>query len=185
MAKHDVCPVEHAGHLDSVWRRLIQNPLGILRRYVRPGMTVLDFGCGPGVFTIPAAGMVGPEGRVIAVDLQQGMLDIVSKKIAGSKNGSRISLHLCQKDSIGISEPVDFMLAIHVIHEVPDAKSFFEEARGILKPGATLFVAEPKHHVDTEELNEMKSIAAAAGFVSRDGPPRLISSTVVFTLSEN
>jgi ubiquinone/menaquinone biosynthesis C-methylase UbiE len=69
-----VCPVERAGSLDSKIRRWLQNPQKILVPYVREEMTVLDIGCGPGLFSVEMARMVGKSGRVIAVDLQEGML---------------------------------------------------------------------------------------------------------------
>ena len=47
---HRVCPVEKAGNLDSGFRRWIQNPAKILKPYIKPGMTVIDLGCGPGIY---------------------------------------------------------------------------------------------------------------------------------------
>ena len=44
-------------------------------------MTVLDVGCGPGFFTLDMARLVGPSGRVIAADLQEGMLEKLGQKI--------------------------------------------------------------------------------------------------------
>lgn len=43
-------------------------------------MTAMDIGCGPGFFTLAMARMAGPEGKVIAIDMQQEMLDLVKKK---------------------------------------------------------------------------------------------------------
>jgi len=85
-----ICPVERAGSLDSKFRRWLQNPRKILGPYVEEGMTVLDIGCGPGFFSIEMAQMVGPAGRVIACDLQGGMLQKVRDKTQGtdSKTGS-------------------------------------------------------------------------------------------------
>ena len=80
-----VCPVERANSLDSKLRRWIQNPLKILAPYLREGMSVLDIGCGPGFFTIDMAMMVGESGRVIAADLQEGMLERLRRKIAGTE----------------------------------------------------------------------------------------------------
>jgi len=46
-----VCPVERAGSLDNKIRRWLRNPQKILGPYIDEGMTVLDIGCGPGLFT--------------------------------------------------------------------------------------------------------------------------------------
>jgi ubiquinone/menaquinone biosynthesis C-methylase UbiE len=72
--KNRVCPTAIAGYLDNRFRRWFQNPRKILGPYIKEGMTVLDLGCGPGFFSIDIAQMVGKSGRVIASDLQVGML---------------------------------------------------------------------------------------------------------------
>ena len=54
---------------DHSIRRLVHPPKKLFGPHVAPGMTAADLGCGMGVFTIPLARMVGPEGRVVAVDL--------------------------------------------------------------------------------------------------------------------
>ncbi len=53
-------------------------------------MTVLDMGCGPGFFTVEMARKVGPSGRVVAVDVQEGMLQQQRKKIRGTALPSRV-----------------------------------------------------------------------------------------------
>jgi hypothetical protein len=118
--RNRVCPVERAGSLDSRFRRWLQNPRKILSRYIKEGMTVLDLGCGPGFFSIDIARMVGKSGRVIASDLQEGMLQKIRDKIHGTEFEERITLHQPPKGRIGVSENVDFVLAFYMIHEVPN-----------------------------------------------------------------
>ena len=72
--KNRVCPVTLAGGLDNTIRKWLQNPRKILGPYIKEGMIVLDVGCGPGFFSIELAQMVGNSGRVVAADLQEGML---------------------------------------------------------------------------------------------------------------
>jgi len=69
-----VCPVENAGGLDNSVRRLLHNPAKILKPYIHEGMTILDLGCGPGVFTVEIATLLNCSGKVIAADLQEGCL---------------------------------------------------------------------------------------------------------------
>jgi ubiquinone/menaquinone biosynthesis C-methylase UbiE len=69
-----VCPHRAAFILDNWIRRLFQNPVKIVGEYVKEGDTVIDFGCGPGFFSIPLARLVGEKGKVFAVDLQEEML---------------------------------------------------------------------------------------------------------------
>ena len=57
----------------------------ILKRIkLTPGMRVLDVGCGPGRMAIPAAKKVGPEGKVVALDIQMPMLEKVKKRAEAS-----------------------------------------------------------------------------------------------------
>lgn len=119
-----VCPIEKAAGLDNKIRRWFQNPRKILSPYIRHGMTVLDMGCGPGFFTIDIAELVGQTGRVIAVDLQDGMLEKLRAKIKGTESERRIVLHQCNESTIGIIERIDFVLAFYVVHEIPDQEFF-------------------------------------------------------------
>lgn len=84
MKRHHIHPVERADALESPLRYKLQNPEKILGSYIRPGMTVLDFGCGPGFFTTAIARLLNASGKVIAVDAQAGMLEKLSMKIKGS-----------------------------------------------------------------------------------------------------
>jgi 2-polyprenyl-3-methyl-5-hydroxy-6-metoxy-1,4-benzoquinol methylase len=122
--KNRICPVENAGGLDNGIRRWLQNPRKILGPYINEGMTTLDFGCGPGFFTIDMAKMVGKSGRVIACDLQDGMLEKLRAKIKGSPFENIITLHKCQKDRIGVTETVDFILVFYMLHEVPNQDNY-------------------------------------------------------------
>jgi SAM-dependent methyltransferase len=103
-----VCPVQRAGSLDNAIRRWLQNPLKILSPYVEEGMTALDVGCGPGFFTVPLAELVGKTGRVIAADLQDGMLQKVRGKVKGTDLEGRITLHRCDASNIGVSTACRF-----------------------------------------------------------------------------
>jgi ubiquinone/menaquinone biosynthesis C-methylase UbiE len=94
----------------------------------------LDLGCGPGVFSIAMAEMVGGEGKVISVDIQDEMLQMLRQKIEHTELGSRIQIHKSSPDKIGISERADFALAFYMVHEVPDIKRFLGEVAMILKP---------------------------------------------------
>jgi adhesin HecA-like repeat protein len=84
--------IEQANLLDSRFRLLFHNPRKLLKKYVRPGMTVLDLGCGTGYFTLEAARLLNNNGKVIAADVQQGMLDILKQKLKNSELGGVIEI---------------------------------------------------------------------------------------------
>ena len=172
-------PVEKAGTLQSRLRRVIQNPKKILSGYIKEGMVVLDVGCGPGYFTIETAKMVGDYGKVIAADIQQGMLDKLKSSIRENEISKRISFHKCEKDKIGITENVDLVLAFYIVHEVPNQKAFFEEIKTILKCGGILFLVEPNFIVSKEAFGQTVNIAKEIGFIPIDKPRILLSNAIV------
>ncbi len=174
-----VCPVERAGSLDNRIRRWLQNPHKIVGPYIEKGMTVLDLGCGPGFFSIDMAQMVGKSGRVIAADLQEGMLQKLRDKIQGTKLEERITLHKCEENKIGVSEEIDFVLAFYVVHEVPNQEEFFNEIGVILKPKGQVLVVEPPFHVSKSAFEETIRKARNAGFTVVERPKILLSKTAV------
>ncbi len=174
-----VCPVERAGILDHRIRRWLQDPQKILRPYIEEGMTVLDIGCGPGFFSIDVAQMVGRSGRVIASDLQEGMLQKLRDKIQGTELEERITLHQCEEDKVGVSVKVDFVLAFYMVHEVPNAKKFFEEIKSILKPNGQVLIVEPPFRVSKTAFEETIGKARDAGLIPVEGPKVLLSKTAI------
>ncbi len=174
-----ICPVERAGSLDNRIRRWLQNPKKILGPYIEEGMTVLDLGCGPGFFSIDMAQMVGKSGRVIASDLQEGMLQKLSDKIQGTELEGRITLHKCEENTIGAPGNVDFVLAFYMIHEVPNQEEFFSEIGSILKTNGQVLIVEPPFHVSKRAFEATIRIAGEAGFTDVERPKVLLSKAVM------
>lgn len=177
-----ICPVERAGGLDNFVRRLLQNPQKILSPYISKGMTVLDLGCGPGFFSIAIAKMLSDSGKVIAADLQQGMLDKVIKKIKGTGLEHRIVIHKCEDNKIGVTENVDFVLAFYMIHEVPNQDNLFGELKSILKPDGKIYIIEPKFHVSKASFEDMINKTKSIGFEVIDRPKVFFSRTVLIMI---
>ncbi|MEK6582726.1 MAG: class I SAM-dependent methyltransferase [Nitrospirota bacterium] len=177
--KNRICPVEIAGMLDNKIRRWLQNPRKILEPYIEEGMTVLDIGCGPGFFSIDMAQMVGKSGRVIASDLQEGMLQKLRDKIRGTELEERITLHKCEENKIGVSDSVDFVLAFYLVHEVPNQEQLFNEISSILKPNGQVLIAEPLFHVSKTAFEETIKKARSAGFTPVERPKVFLSKTVL------
>jgi ubiquinone/menaquinone biosynthesis C-methylase UbiE len=169
---HHVCPWWVGYLLANPIRRLIHNPEKILSPYIDEGMTVLEIGPGMGFFTIPAARMVGKDGKVIAVDLQEKMLQVLARRAEKAGIGSRVLARQSEPNSLGVSEPIDLCLAFYVIHEVPDQSTLFSQIKAVLKPGGRLIAAEPAGHVSEAEFQRTLTIASAGGF-KQVGEPRI------------
>lgn len=160
-----VCPWQFAPFMDNLLRPLVHNPIKLFRPYVKPGMTVLDVGCGAGFASLGLAELVGEKGRVISADLQPKMLDMVKTRAFKAGFDTRIRTHVCAANSIGIEEDLDFALAFFMLHEVPDDRAFLEEVYTLLKAGGLFFLTEPKIHVGKGKFELAVEKAQSVGFV--------------------
>jgi ubiquinone/menaquinone biosynthesis C-methylase UbiE len=150
------------------------------RRYVGPGMTALDIGCGRGFASLGLARLVGEKGLVIAADLQREMLVMVRERAQKAGLSDRIRTHLSQPDRIGLRQRADFALAFWMVHETPDIGVFLRDVFDLLRPGAHLLVVEPKMHVSPEDFNDTIARAHKVGFSVVRKPFVLWSRAVVF-----
>ena len=179
-----VCPWWLGYVIAAPWRRLWQDPRTLLQPFVTEGMTVLEPGPGMGFFTVEAARLVGPSGRVVAVDVQPRMLDVLRRRAAKAGLVERIDARLAQGDGLGVEDlegRTDFVLAFAVVHELPDAGRFFREAHRAMKPGARLLVAEPRMHVDEAAFAATLRLAEAVGLVVQDRPAISMSRSATLT----
>src|SRR5271157_4636156 len=170
---HRICPWWLGYVLASPLRRLLQDPVAILKPYVREGMTVLEPGPGMGFFTLEMARLVGTSGRVVAVDVQPRMIAGLKRRLAKAGLLERTDARLASSDSLGLQDlhgRVDFALAMAVVHEMPSSSRFFAEVAEAMKPGATLLLAEPSGHVSETAFEAELQDAAAAGLEVTDRP---------------
>ncbi len=164
--KHSVCPVWIGYLLASPVRNLYHHPKGIIGPYVKRGMTVLDFGCAMGFFSLAMARAVGPSGRVIAVDVQEKMVESLTKRAKRAGLAEIIEPYVCPPDTVGLKGrdgTIDFILAFAVVHEVPDPRRLFGEFFRLLKLEGKLLLAEPKGHVSEEAFERTLAIAGESG----------------------
>jgi ubiquinone/menaquinone biosynthesis C-methylase UbiE len=174
-----VCPWWLCYSFDNPLRRLFHDPERLFNPYVKSGMTVVDIGCGMGYFTVGLAKLTGLEGKVIAVDLQQKMLDALGRRARIAGMADRIVLHRCQKESLGVEEPADFVLAFWMAHEVPNAPRFFREIFTLLKTEGRLLLVEPKVHVTQRSLERTLAVCRDAGFRILEEPAVALSRALL------
>lgn len=175
-----VCPWWLAYTFDNPLRRVIHKPERMLSPYVREGMVVADIGCGMGYFSLGLAHIVGKKGKVIAVDLQEKMLDRVEKRARQEQLSSIIETRLCKEEDIAIHEHLDFVLAFWMVHETPDLKRFFSQVFSALKPSGLFLMAEPAFHVSRSQFKSELNTALETGFRLRENPSITFSSSALF-----
>jgi len=178
-----VCPWWLAYSFDNPLRRLFHKPERILEGLLKPGDSALDVGCGMGFFSIAMARIVGPSGRVLAVDLQERMLETLRARAARAGVLERVTTHRASKTDLGSHDPVDFALASWMVHEVPDRERLLRQLHGLLKPGAAFLLIEPRGHVSARLFENETALAASVGFVIQPGPNVAFSRSVLLRVS--
>lgn len=114
------------------------------RMPVAPGVTVADWGCGTGRVTIPLAMRVGPQGSVVAVDIQPLALESVRTKAAAKSLGNIETILPESYPTPLAPDSVDLVVLLDTFHEVAHRPSLLQEIFRILSVGGFLFM-DPGH----------------------------------------
>ena len=173
------CPWWFGYSFDNPFRRFFHDPDEIFEGVVQPGQTVVDIGCGMGYFSIALARIVGPGGKVIALDVQPQMIKRARRRAEHQGLAERIEFRVCTANDIGVRESVDFVLAFWVVHEIEDLESFLIRVRSLLKPGGRIMIVEPNWHVSSRRFADMVETVLKNGFEISEGPVVRFSRSVV------
>lgn len=141
---HKFDPARRARLEDPDRRRLLPAHDLLADAGLRAGMSAVDIGCGPGFFTLPAAEIVGPAGRIYAVDISPQMLQAVEEKAraAGLHNIQPVQ---AEESAIPLADGIaQFALLAFVLHEAVEPGAFLAEVIRLLVPGARLLLLEWK-----------------------------------------
>jgi ubiquinone/menaquinone biosynthesis C-methylase UbiE len=176
-----VCPWWLCFTFDNPLRGIFQNPYSILDGYIKPGDTVLDIGPGMGYFTLPMSKMTGEKGKVVALDIQEGMLRRLGKKIQ-KNNSLNIETKLYDGDSFSLNYTFDFILLFWMYHEVGNKNVFIREIKSVIKKNSLLLIAEPKIHVNKKMFSASVKLFTDQGFTIFKEPEISLSHSVILKL---
>ena len=135
--------VEGADWLDRAERDSEEEPdhaIDVLK--IAKGSTVADLGAGSGYMTVKLAKKVGPEGKVLANDIQPGMLELLNKRLAKSKISNVSTILGSQDDPRLPIDAIDLVLMVDVYHELSQPQLMLRHIRASLKSGGRLVLLE-------------------------------------------
>jgi len=177
------------GHvLDSDHRRKLQPPALIIERSgIKPGMQVLEVGCGSGAFTVSVARAVGSHGQVYALDIQSEMLAQLQTKLDRPENQDIHNIELVNKTAYSLpfeDGVIDLVYMVTVFQEIPDKPKCLNEITRVLKPGGFLSISEFLPDPDYPWMSTTARMGLKAGFVVDRMEGNLWNYTVRFRKNE-
>jgi ubiquinone/menaquinone biosynthesis C-methylase UbiE len=137
---------------------------------IKKGDIVLDYGCGIGFNTIPAAEIVGEKGKIYALDIHPCAIETVGKEIR-KKGLTNVETILSDLDTGITDESVDIVLLYNVLPMIEDRHALIKELYRVLKSGGILSVKSgffanlySREKIETKDLEKL---------VINDGPMKL------------
>jgi ubiquinone/menaquinone biosynthesis C-methylase UbiE len=109
---------------------------------VKPGQTVCDMGCGNGFYTLQLARLVGPRGRVYAVDIQPEMLQMLARNAAEARLANIRPVLGTPIDPRLPAGAIDMMLCVDVYHEFSHPEAMLGKIKESLAPDGQLVLVE-------------------------------------------
>lgn len=147
---------------------------------LQSGMTVLDAGCGPGRLTIPVAKKLESTGNVIAMDIQDGMLDKVKNKAQKLNINNIRYIHAgLGENKLPLAE-FDRALLVTVLGEIPNRKSALQEIFSSLKPGGILSITEIILDPHYQRQSTLVNLVTSIGFEEHNRFGNWIGYTINF-----
>jgi ubiquinone/menaquinone biosynthesis C-methylase UbiE len=153
-------------------RRKWQNPEKILSEIrLAPDMTFVDLGCGDGYFAMPAARIVGPKGRVIAIDIDEGAIGRLRKQ-AAEEGLVQLSAKVgVAEETVACEGCADFVFFGVNLHDFADPAQVIQNAKKMLRPSGKLVDLDWKAESMPigQPLGKRFSIAKARELIESEG----------------
>ncbi len=137
------------GHADAEVRRLLlqarlfdpYTEQALRLAGLRPGMRVLDIGCGPGDVSFVAARLVGPEGTVLGIDAAADIIELARTRAA--KQGlESVRFEQTTVGDLALDQPVDAVIGRLILMHLPDPVATLRQLAGLVRPGGFIAFSE-------------------------------------------
>jgi ubiquinone/menaquinone biosynthesis C-methylase UbiE len=145
---------------------------------LRPGERLLDLACGTGIVARLAAPRVGPAGRVVGVDVNQGMLAVARSRPAPA--GAAIEWRQESATALALPDATfDVVLCQQGLQHIPDRSAAVREMRRVLVPGGRALASVFRRRVDQEVWERV-----TAPFIGEDAASRIRGPSLRITADE-
>ena len=178
--QRQVFPAKDAPALLNPLRSIIMPPGKAVRRYrLAEGETVLELGPGPGWYSREASRAVGESGRLICVDIQRDMLDILRRRI--HEDGCAADLVAGDAMRLPLRDrTVDCVFLVTVLGELPDHAAAVEELARITRAKGRVCFTESFGDPDYVLARELRRMATSAGLQEEAFYRDPVGYTIVF-----
>lgn len=157
-----VMGVGGAGWLERAEREVEEAPSKALEALdLKPGMVVADIGAGSGYYASRMATRVGPTGRVYATDIQQGMIDLLERRIRAEGLGNVTTVLGAMDDPKLPANAIDLAIMVDVYHELQQPQIFLQRLKATFKPGGRLVLVEFRKEDPTVPILEVHKMSVA------------------------
>ncbi|WP_371381224.1 class I SAM-dependent methyltransferase [Sporomusa aerivorans] len=164
--KNVPCPswLYWAVELENPFARSSQSKSIISGLDIEEGMTILDIGCGPGRISIPLAKAVAEHGKIISVDIQQEMLDIVQRKALKANVHNITVVNIAMGEGKLGDYKADRAVLAAVLGEIPNRTTALKEIYNSLRPGGILAISETMFDPHYQKKQTILDLVKAIGF---------------------
>jgi predicted methyltransferase len=109
---------------------------------IKPGQTIADLGAGSGYYSFRIAALVGPTGKVLAIDIEPAMLEVIAQRASRERIANVAAVRASVRDPNLTPGSVDLLFMVDVYHELEYPYEVMTKVRAALKPGGRVALIE-------------------------------------------
>jgi ubiquinone/menaquinone biosynthesis C-methylase UbiE len=147
----------YKGISDSDRRKMMDPDIILPKIGLKPGMTMVDVGCGQGYYAITAARIAGPKGRVYGIDIDNEALDLLGRKASDAGLNIKILQSEAER-TIACEGCADIVFFGISLHDFEEPEKVLDNAWRMLKPGGILADLDGKKGETESETSLVKRL---------------------------